>query len=72
MLKMAELLLIVKTINSILYYLLSEKVIYRFGELIGFLERVKFFGFPHKLITNLARNRVHNVSTESVEGHLML
>ena len=47
-------------------------MIYRFGELIAFLERDKFFGFLHKLITDLARNRVYNLSTETVEGHLML
>ena len=63
---------IAKAIDSILYYLLNNKVIslYRFGELR--LERDKFFGFLHKLITDLARNRVYNLSTETVEGHLML
>ena len=67
-------IIIVKAIDSILYYLLNNKVIslYRFGELIAFLERDKFFGFLHKLITDLARNRVNNVSTETVKSHLML
>ena len=66
--------MIAKSIDSILDYLLlvNNKVIYRYGELIAFLERVKFFGFLHKLITNLARNRVYNLSTETVECHLML
>ena len=50
-------IIIVKGIDSILYYLLNNKVIslYRFGELIAFLERDKFFGFLHKLITDLWR-----------------
>ena len=76
MLKTAELLLIVKARDSILYlYLLNNKLIYRFGELKStqtFLERDKFFGFLHKLITDLARNGVYNLSTETVGGHLML
>ena len=64
----------VKAIDSILYYLPNNKVIslYQFGELIAFLERDKFFGFLPKLITDLARNRVNNLSNETVEGHLML
>ena len=65
---------IVKAIDSILYYLLNNIVrsLYQFGELIVFLEQDEFFGFLHRLTTNLARNRVNNLSTETVEGHLML
>ena len=67
-------IIIVKAIDSILYYLLNNKVIslYRFGELIAFLERDKFFSFLHKLITDLVQNRVNNLSTETIKGHLML
>ena len=41
-------------------------------EILHFYERDKFFGFLHKLITDLAQYRVNNLSTETVKGHLML